>query len=204
MKKVEICTITQNKYVMKSGKKIRKIGILQSMVMLFLIVNAVAITMIVDMSTQNNFCDTVVATATPFNPLYKDDSTTIFTDGLLQSLKPSSELKITLPVHSTQASVQGDTVSMIVDTSIMVHSPEDGVIEKIEDINGKKTITIRHAKNVSTVISNVDVCGVVQGQKVAKGKDIGTAKMDDTITMSVLVDGQTKTLTLDKNVVKWE
>ena len=36
MKKVEICTITQNKYVMKSGKKIRKIGILQSMVMLFL------------------------------------------------------------------------------------------------------------------------------------------------------------------------
>lgn len=204
MKKVEICAILQNKYTLKSGKKIRKIGILQCLAMLFLVVNMVAITMIVDMSVKSDFAQSVVSVATPFNPLYKDESATIFTDGVLNSLKGSGDLKLVLPVHSSNTTVNGSEISMVVDTSIMVSSPEDGIVENIEDVNGQKTITIRHAKNVSTVISGVDVCGVVVGQKVAKGKDLGTAKMSSTVTMNVLVDGQSQNIVLDKNVVKWE
>jgi len=124
----------------------------------------------------------------PVNSLYNDNSSVIFT-GL--SSKSKDSLDFVIPNTSTQVQIDETGNIMIgITNSIMIKSIESGVIEELGVTNdGVKYIKIMHCIGMSSLIENLDVVGVVEGECVKKGQDIATAKIGNVITLKLFNDG---------------
>ncbi len=203
MREFKICKVHTNNYKLSIGKHLRKIAILQCFVMVFFICNIIAVHSLIFSMYTDEFIEIVPSVARPFSPLYKDESSIVFTSGALDNLKRAQDLKFVLPIHSLYAEETAEGIDMIVDTSIMVKSPEDGIVEDIYTVSGVKILRIRHAENVYSEIKNLDILGVVVGQTVARGKDIGTAKQKSVVTLSIYLDDNLQKLTLTNSGVEW-
>ena len=124
----------------------------------------------------------------PVNSLYNDNSSVIFT-GL--SSKSKDSLDFVIPNTSTQIQIDElGNIMISITNSIMIKSIEGGVVEEIGVTNdGIKYIKIMHCIGVSSLIENLDVVGVVEGDCVKRGQDIATAKIGDNITLKLFNDG---------------
>jgi DNA-binding protein len=95
---------------------------------------------------------------------------------------------------------------LVVNNSIMVKSSESGVVEEVGvSLNGVKYIKIKHCLDVQSVIENVDIIGVQEGEIVKKGQDIATAVEGQKIVMKLYVqDVKLTNIELNQSKIVWE
>jgi len=122
----------------------------------------------------------------PVNSLYNDTINVIFTSSAMTLEKDS--LDFIIPIKGSLIDIDSDgTISFAVDKSIMVMSPESGVVDEISISNdGIKYIKIRHTLEMYTIIQNLDIVGVSVGEAVKKGQDIAIAKEGSIVKMQIL------------------
>lgn len=141
----------------------------------------------------------------PIDALFNDNGGIVFTSKMLNNINKNN-LKFVTPIKCSDISIVDDTINYVIDNSIMIIAPEDGIIKSIGYLpNGEKYIEIAHSKNIVSRLENIYITGVVTGQVVAKGKDIATARMDSVVRFSIYEDGtKISNLKLNKNVITWE
>lgn len=140
----------------------------------------------------------------PVNSLYNDTGELTFTSGVAIE-KELLDFIIPIKAKNIDIDVTGSIVFEIGE-SIMVKSPEAGVVSEIGFSNdGVKYIKIKHGIEMSTVISNLDIIGVVEGEVVKKGGDIATAKEGESITMQIFENNVPLTnLKINQSKIIWK
>ena len=140
----------------------------------------------------------------PVNSLYSDNSSIIFTSGMLIE---KDSLDFVLPISGAIVSVESNgNIVLIPSNSIMVKSTEGGVVDCVgTTLDGIKYIKIRHSQDVYSVIENVDVVGVKQNDIVKKGQDIATAITGDQIVLRLYhQDNQVTNIKLNQSKIVWQ
>ena len=140
----------------------------------------------------------------PVNSLYSDNSSVVFTSSLMYS---KDKLNFTLPIVGATSSVDNKgNIQLTVKNSIMVKSPESGVVEEIgATLNGIKYIKILHAINIHSVIENVDMIGVRVGETLKCGQDIATAGEGKVVVLKIFEDStQITNLKINQSKIIWQ
>lgn len=179
MKTVEILSIKKNEILIRKPQRVR-FGVL--MVSIAIIIFTLAI---FSHEGLNDITSSMVYVYNPVNSLYSDNSGVVFTSGLVLE---KESLDFVIPIKSSQIEIDDfGTLSFEVGASIMVMSPESGVVDEVGfSLDGKKYIKIRHSVEVYSIIQNVDMIGVSVGQVIKRGEDIATSKEGSVLTMQIL------------------
>ena len=95
---------------------------------------------------------------------------------------------------------------MVVNNSIMVKATEGGVVEEVgTTLDGVKYIKLKHALDVHSVVENLDIVGVAEGDIIKKGQDIATAKVGESIVLKLyLGDSQITNIKINQSKIIWE
>lgn len=201
--KIKVCSLTKKSIQHLYVKKINKhnfviCGIMFLMVML----SVLGIKYIDVFNGYDQLCTEIY---NPIDALFNDNGGIVFTSKMLNNINKNN-LKFVTPIKCSDISIVDDTINYVIDNSIMIIAPEDGIIKSIGYLpNGEKYIEIAHSKNIVSRLENIYITGVVTGQVVAKGKDIATARMDSVVRFSIYEDGtKISNLKLNKNVITWE
>ena len=141
----------------------------------------------------------------PINSLYNNSNNIIFTSNSNNNFVNTKNLKLIVPIISSQVKNNITELRFLIDNSIMVKACEDGVVSNMGVLpNGEKFIEISHNAQVITRYSNIDITGVVINELVKKGKDIATAKQNSYVNLSVFIDGVAQNISISKNYIIWE
>ncbi len=178
MSNVQILKITKTEIIIKKPRKPKRLMV-SSLILIILL------TVVLSMEGLSTIASGMVHIYSPVNSLYNDIGDVVFTDGVVVE---KEMLDFIIPIRGGNVEVDASgNILFYVDNSIMVKSPEAGVIDDIGFSNdGKKYIKIRHTIEMYSIISNVDVIGVTQGEVVKKGTDIATAKENEIVSMQIL------------------
>ena len=100
----------------------------------------------------------------------------------------------------------GSSIEFVCTNSIMIMAIESGVVREVgQTLDGVKYIKIQHSAEVESVIENVDIVGVVEGNIVKRGQDIATARLGEIITLKIFDKGsQVDTLRVNQSRVLWK
>lgn len=198
MKTVEILSIKKKEIVIRKPKKLKS-----GMLVLSLII--IALTMaIFSHESMNDIASSMVYVYNPVNSLYSDNSGVVFTGGFIYE---KDSLDFNIPIKSGTIQIdEGGTVSLLVGSSIIVKSSEAGVVDEVGISNdGYKYIKIRHTTEVYSIISNLSIVGVSEGQVVKRGEDIAVAKEGEYIYMQILLNGlPVSNLKLNQSKIVWK
>lgn len=139
----------------------------------------------------------------PVNSLYSDNSSIVFASVFID--KESLDFVLPMSGGKVELKDNGDIV-IVVNNSIMVKSSESGVVEEVGvSLDGVKYIKIKHCLDVQSVIENVDIIGVQEGEIVKKGQDIATAVEGQKIVMKLYVqDVKLTNIELNQSKIVWE
>ena len=182
----------------------RKLGLLTTISVFFTILACFSCMKVINTTTTNELFSIANTVYNPIRPLFSDGSDVVFTSAS-SALPVTQELKITVPVLSSKVTNMGNHLSFQIDTSIMILSPEVGVVRQIEvDATGKKTLVIQHSGEISTKLIGCDVIGVAVGEKVTKGQEVATGCVGGVIDMYVLNNNMIMQLTLNHQTVSWQ
>lgn len=191
MKKLNVVCLYKHNIVHKNVKNYHKKTFIMSM-----IICMVAVFSFVYLGVVN---DTVKLSTNAFNPiseLYRDVEVASFVSG--------GSVSFIVPVKTDKYTVNQDNIVFEVTSSIMVYAPCDGVIEEI-NIDKNKYIKIKHSNELYSMIYNVDVVGVKAGDVVKQGKEIATAKPNNSVVFCIINnDKRVENLYLNKSFVKWK
>lgn len=178
MNNVQILKITKMEITVKKPRKSMKF-------MISSIISIVILTIVLSFEGLSSISSGMVHIYNPVNSLYNDTGDVVFTSG---GIIEKEMLDFIIPIKGARVEVSSNgEVLFYVSNSIMVKSPESGVIDEVGFTNdGKKYIKIRHTIEMYSIISNVDIIGVSVGVVVNKGTDIATAKENDIVTMQIL------------------
>lgn len=203
MKKLNITAISKNKIKHIYVKNVTKQNYLFSIVAFILIFASCL--MLKSVNGINDYAYECFQIYSPINTLFNESGGIIFTNSSLEQLNKKN-LKFITPIKSSVVNVNNGELCFNVDVSIMVLSPEDGIVKEIGVLpNGEKYIEIMHNKNTVSRIENIYITGVVPNQVVSKGKDIATTRIGDIVRFSIYVDGiKQSNIKLEKNDVIWE
>ena len=178
MSNVQILKITKTEIIIKKPRRPRRL-------MLSSIICIVLLTALLSMEGLSSIASGMVHIYSPVNSLYSDTGDIVFTNGVVIE---KEMLDFIIPIKGGKVEVDASgNILFYIESSIMVKSPEAGVVDDIGFSNdGKKYIKIRHTIEMYTIISNVDIIGVSRGEVVKKGTDIATAKENEIVTMQIL------------------
>lgn len=144
----------------------------------------------------NESVEKSVEVVNPISELYRDVEVASFVNG--------GVVNIILPIKSSKCEVMDNVINITVTDSIMVYAPASGVVESVDDLNGKKTIKIKHSETLATVVENIDIVGVKVGDVVKQGKEIATASTGMIVKLYVIENNKVvNNLSLNKSYVKW-
>ena len=148
---------------------------------------------------------TCVQIYNPINPLFNDDGNILFANANSSYLNNNS-LKFITPIKCSNIKNCNSELWFEVDNNIMIVAPESGIISGVGVLpNGEKFIEISHNKNIKTRLENVYILGVVNGQMVSKGKDIGIAKLGETVRFFITENNvKQPNISINKNEIVWE
>lgn len=138
----------------------------------------------------------------PVSSLYNDNSDVVFTNGLLSS----ENLNFYVPIVGNYELLNDGTIVFTVANSIMVKSPEAGVIKDVGITNnGIKYVKIKHSESIWSLIENVDIVGVKENEIVSRGKDIATAKVGDCVYFQLFEnDIKISNIKIESTKIVWE
>ena len=198
MKTVQILSLTKNEIIIKKPRKNRGILFLSCILILILSIGILSLDSLSNITTEMTYV------YNPVNSLYNDTGELTFTSGIAIE-KELLDFIIPIKAKNIEIDVTGSIVFEIGE-SIMVKSPEAGVVSEIGFSNdGVKYIKIKHGIEMSTVISNLDIIGVVEGEVVKKGGDIATAKEGESITMQIFENNVPLTnLKINQSKIIWK
>lgn len=198
MKTVEILSIKKNEIIIKKPAKVKSPMLIVSIMIIMLTMA------IFSHESMNSIASSMVYVYNPVNSLYSDNSGVVFTGGLVLE---KDYLDFNIPIKSSSIQIdEGGTVSLLVGTSIIVKSSEAGVVDEVGFSNdGYKYIKIRHTTEVYSIISNLSIVGVSEGQVVKRGEDIAVAKEGEYVYMQILLNGlQVSNLKLNQSKIVWK
>jgi len=201
--KIKVCSLTKKSIQHLYVKKINKHNFVTFGIMLLIVMLSVLGIKYIDVF--NGYDQLCTEIYNPIDALFNDNGGIVFTSKMLNNINKNN-LKFVTPIKCSDISIVDDTINYVIDNSIMIIAPEDGIIKSIGYLpNGEKYIEIAHSKNIVSRLENIYITGVVTGQVVAKGKDIATARMDSVVRFSIYEDGtKISNLKLNKNVITWE
>lgn len=201
--KIKVCSLTKKSIQHLYIKKINKHNFVTFGIMLLMVMLSVLGIKYIDVF--NGYDQLCTEIYNPIDALFNDNGGIVFTSKMLNNINKNN-LKFVTPIKCSDISIVDDTINYVIDNSIMIIAPEDGIIKSIGYLpNGEKYIEIAHSKNIVSRLENIYITGVVTGQVVAKGKDIATARMDSVVRFSIYEDGvKISNLKLNKNVIIWE
>ncbi len=201
--KIKVCSLTKKSIQHLYVKKINKHNFVTFGIMLLMVMLSVLGIKYIDVF--NGYDQLCTEIYNPIDALFNDNGGIVFTSKMLNNINKNN-LKFVTPIKCSEISIVDDTINYVIDNSIMIIAPEDGIIKSIGYLpNGEKYIEIAHSKNIVSRLENIYITGVVTGQVVAKGKDIATARMDSVVRFSIYEDGvKISNLKLNKNVIIWE
>ncbi|MCI5714161.1 MAG: M23 family metallopeptidase [Firmicutes bacterium] len=201
--KIKVCSLTKKSIQHLYIKKINKHNFVTFGIMLLMVMLSVLGIKYIDVF--NGYDQLCTEIYNPIDALFNDNGGIVFTSKMLNNINKNN-LKFVTPIKCSDISIVDDTINYVIDNSIMIIAPEDGIIKSIGYLpNGEKYIEIAHSKNIVSRLENIYITGVVTGQVVAKGKDIATARMDSVVRFSIYEDGiKISNLKLNKNVITWE
>lgn len=110
-------------------------------------------------------------------------------NNLLKQVFKSGDVKNSAAYTSFSPASPSRTDEVTLDDGVMkvaagsVYSPCDGEIEKIEEKNGKYTVTIRHSDSFTTTISGIEFAYAQTGEKVYSNVPIGYSSGEMTVVM---------------------
>ena len=183
--KVQILSVKQNRIIHKVRKQKLK---LVTPVCLSIIVGIVTFFSLNNASISK-ICNNMCYVYNPVNTLYNDNGNIIFTS---INIVNKGNLDFVLPVSGAIVEVGGNgNIMLTISKSIMVKSCENGVIDEVgTSIDGIKYIKILHTVDMYSIIENLDVVGVVEGETVKRGQDIATAKDGSVVTLRIFNNGE--------------
>ena len=201
--KIKVCSLTKKSIQHLYVKKINKHNFVTFGIMLLMVMLSVLGIKYIDVF--NGYDQLCTEIYNPIDALFNDNGGIVFTSKMLNNFNKNN-LKFVTPIKCSDISIVDDTINYVIDNSIMIIAPEDGIIKSIGYLpNGEKYIEIAQSKNIVSRLENIYITGVVTGQVVAKGKDIATARMDSVVRFSIYEDGtKISNLKLNKNVITWE
>lgn len=139
----------------------------------------------------------------PVNSLYSDNSNIVFASTLIDK----ENLDFVLPISGAKVELipTGDIV-LTVNNSIMVKACEGGIVEEVgTTIDGVKYIKIKHGIDIHSIIENVDILGVKNGDMVKKGQDIATAIVGEKVVFKLFMhNSQITQIKLNQSKIIWE
>lgn len=139
----------------------------------------------------------------PVNSLYNDNSGIVFASAMIDR----ESVDFVLPMSGTVAEVgENGDIYLVVNNSIMVKSCESGVVDEVGvSLDGVKYIKIRHCLDMYSIIENVNIVGVAEGNIVKRGQDIATAIEGEKITLKIyLQDCQISNIKINQSKILWE
>lgn len=139
----------------------------------------------------------------PVNSLYNDNSGIAFASAMLDR----ESVDFVLPMSGAVAEIGGNgEIYLLVNNSIMVKSCESGVVDDIGvSLDGIKYIKIRHCLDMYSIVENVNIVGVAEGDIVKKGQDIATAVEGERITLKLYSqDKQISNIKINQSKILWE
>lgn len=201
--KIKVCSLTKKSIQHLYLKKINKQNFVTFGIMLLMVMLSVFGIKYIDVF--NGYDQLCTEIYNPIDALFNDNGGIVFTSKMLDNVSKNN-LKFVTPIKCSDISIVDDTINYVIDNSIMIIAPEDGIIKSIGYLpNGEKYIEIAHSKNIVSRLENIYITGVVTGQVVSKGKDIATARMDSIVRFSIYEDGaKISNIKLNKNVITWE
>lgn len=190
MNKVKLIAIYKHNIVYKNIKhKNVKTFVMSLSIMIVLMLSMVL------MKNSNMFSESILV-ANPINELYRDVQVATFVN--------SENMNFILPVKTEKINNLDTAISMEVIDNIMIIAPASGEIVEIG--NGEnKYIKIKHSETITSVISNIGICGVDEKKYVKQGKEIATANPGSEVKIEILENGKNiKGLYIYKSFIKWD
>lgn len=207
MERATIISIRQQQIVYHNKKVGRPMGLVFSISIFAILVLCFSCLKVMDNKVVNEVFHIAQNVYNPIQPLYSDNSQINFASSTYSIyLKKNEDVKLTFPVRASNFEEKGDCIVFTADSSIMVLSPEDGVVTKIDvTANGEKYIEIKHSGTYSTKLVGMDVIGVTVGQTVKQGQEVATLGNSKQITLYVLQDNQClSNIKIDQKNIVWE
>lgn len=199
MKKVQILSVSKNEIIIVA-KKTKKRS---------LILPILTICLFVGLFLSNNYIslslkDSVVKVFDPVNSLYSDNSEAIFTSG---DIIDKDETSVTIPIKGAGYEILSDgDIEFTVGNSIIVMACSSGKVDKIGvTLDGYKYIQIIHRNGLKSIVTNIEIVGVNEGDIIKSGQDIATARVGDKVRLSLFLnDIQITNLKISKSKIIWE
>ena len=200
--KVEITNLHKNSITyLERRKHKRKIKAYSFLILLLPILAIVCLRFY----SGNNINDIYMNVCNLYNPIYSPYSETGSITFAGYTFVDNIE-DFELPIVSSDIDIDDNgTVIAKIKESILVKSIADGVVERIYEQDGVNIVRILYGKDIAAEYHNIDVLGVNVGNIVEKGKEIGTAKIGDSIKLKIyLSDKQVKGLKIENNKIVWQ
>ena len=188
--------VSINKIEIKN-KPQKKFSYNKSKLFILPIIALICIFAILGSDIRNN----VVHVYNPVSSLYNDDSKAIFT-----SAQGKNWADFVLPVVTGEVSIESGNVYMTVTNSIMVYSVEDGIVQECgTSLDGIRYIKVKHSSDILSIITNVDIIGVKQGDIVKRGQNIATCIVGEIVTLQLYDgDSQIVSLSISQSKLVWK
>jgi len=193
MKKVEILNLYKHNIVYKNIKNIN--------IKRFVVSFVLCVVAIFSFCYLNNVNSIVQESTNVFNPISE-----LYRDIEVASFVSAGSVNFVVPVKTENYIINNDNIEFEITSSIMIYAPANGIIDEIGNYgqNGKY-IKIKHGDKLFSIINNVDVVGVKQGDAVKQGKTLATARIGERVSLSIENEGEIVSgLYLNKSFIKWE
>lgn len=203
MDKLTIISLKKNEIVYSKKKTYKTKNLLFSF-LLFLIIGAVLMgTIYYTGDFGSNVSSNIVKIYS--NNANQNSHDYTFDDGEMV-FKSTKNIKFGIPVKTSNFEIIGNKIKFVINESIMIKSIENGIIAEIgQNANKQKFIKIQHNDEIYSIIENFDVCGVTCNSLVKKGQDIATAKIGESIVLTIYINGTPiSNLNIVKNEIIWE
>ncbi len=200
---VEITKVSKNDIVHRKVKKHKKARLYSLLLILLIPVLAMGCLRLYSETTLRDIYTNVCNLYNPIYSPFAETSNIIFAWNYTfeESLQDFE-----MPIHSSEITLDDNgTITAKVKESILVKSVADGVVDSIEEVDGVKVVKILYADNIYVKYINLDVVGVVEGNVVGRGKEIGTAKLGSEVKFQAFVgDNQINNLKIINNKIVWQ
>lgn len=197
-RKVQILSIKKNEIVLRKRKN--KVRIIAPLLIIFLFVFSFASNNLFSSSLKSN----ILKVYNPVSSLYNDNSEAVFTNG---GLSEKDSVSFTLPIKGASYEILSDgTIEFVVGNSILIMACESGKVDKVGvSLDGYKYIQLSHKNGIKSIVSNVEIIGVKEGDIVKSGQDIATSTEGSIVKLALYQnDSQISNIKISKSKIVWE
>ena len=137
----------------------------------------------------------------PITSLYSDQNDLQFTWS--DSVLVDRELSFQMPMLSHDIKVVDGNIIIKSETSAIVKSIEEGqVLEVGSDLYDVRYIKVQHTSSIFSIIENLDIVSVKEGDAITKNTILGTSKINENVIVSIYENLQKiKAITPNKNMI---